>query len=331
MAKDFPKPQKLKISGTSKKQNKFLKLKSKIILAPMHDITNIAFRIMCKKYGAGLVSTELLSANAISRGNKSSLKSAITNKKEKPVATQLFGQNTELIIKAAQILEEEFDIIDFNIGCPSKRIMQQGSGGALLKRKNKIAEIVKKASKSIKIPLTVKIRTGFNKSNADDSLEIAKICEKAGASAITVHARSVEQGYSGKADWSIIKKIKQNIKIPVIGNGDVWNGEDAKQMLEQTNCDYVMIGRAAIGNPFIFKQINKWLETGKQVLQTKKQKIDDYFEYITLAKKFKIFSIKDSKLKAQEFTKGLQGSSKLRRKLNTIKSWEKIEKLMKGF
>lgn len=300
----------------------FPKLKNKLILAPMHNITNIAFRLMCKKYGASLVSTELLSANALAREDNLNLKLAITDKKEKPVAAQLFGQNTENLVKAAKNLEKKFDVIDINFGCPSKKILSQGAGAALLKRKNKIFEIVEQLSKNIKKPITVKIRN-------ENAIELAKICEKAGAEAIIVHARSVKQGYSGKADWTIIKAVKENVKIHVIGNGDVVDGKSAKMMLEQTNCDYVMVGRAAIGNPFIFKQINEYLKTGKEIKQTNKEKIEDYFEYIRLAKKHKIFSLNDAKLKVQEFTKGINGSRRLRRRLNTVKSWDEIEKLVK--
>jgi tRNA-dihydrouridine synthase B len=308
---------------------KFPELQGKIILAPMADITNIAFRIMCKKYGAGLVSTELLSANAISRENNAVLKLALTDKSEKPVSCQIFSQNTENLVKSAKILENRgFDIIDINFGCPSKKIIEQGSGGALLKRKNKIAEIVKEVSSAINIPLTVKIRSGFkNKINA---VEIAKICEENGASAIIIHARTVEQEYSGKADWKVIADVKKAIKIPVIGNGDVFSGEDAERMFKETNCDYIMVGRGTIGNPFIFHQINQYLKNHEMIFQTKEEKIKDYFEYIELAKKFNIFSIKDAKLKAQEFTKGLEGSARLRRELNNVKEREEIESLMKG-
>ena len=280
----------------------------------MHNITNIAFRILCRDYRAGLVSTELLSSNALAREDNLNLKLAATNKKEKPVCAQIFGQNTENLVKAAKVLEKNFDVIDINFGCPSKNILSQGAGAALLKRKNKIKEIVEEVSKSIKKPLTVKIRN-------EDAIEVAKICEKAGACAITVHARSAEQGYSGKADWSIIKKVKENVKIPVIGNGDVVDGKSAKKMFDETGCDYIMIGRAAIGNPFIFKQINEYLKKGKEIKQTKEEKIKDYFEYIKLAKKYGIFSVSDAKLKAQEFTKGIKGSRELRGKLNTIKTF----------
>jgi len=305
----------------------FPKLKTKIILAPMHNITNLSFRLLCKKYGAGLVSTELLSSNAISRENNAVIKLTLTDKSEKPNVVQIFGQNTENIVKSGKLLEKRFSIIDFNIGCPSEKIMAQGSGGALLKRKNKIKEIVSELCKNVKVPVSVKIRSGFNDGKIN-AVEIAKICEEAGASAIIVHARTVEQGYSGKADLEIIKKVKENVKIPVIGNGDVWNGEDALKMIQETKCDYVMIGRAAIGNPFIFKSINEFLETGKVIEQSKYERIKDFFEYIKLCKKFDIFSVADAKLKAQEFTKGLEGSVKLRRELNKVKDWEEIKKLM---
>lgn len=308
----------------------FPKLDSKAILAPMHEITNLAFRIMCKKYGAGLVSTELISANGIVDGNKTVQRLAATDKLEKPAVAQLFGQSAEKMVLAAKILEKNFSIIDINFGCPSKRIIGQGAGAALLKKKNKIAEIVKEVSSAIKKPLTVKIRAGFDARNIN-GVEIAKICEENGASAIIVHGRTVGQGYSGKADWNIIKKVKETVSVPVIGNGDVIDGKSAEKMLNETNCDYVMIGRAAVGNPFVFKQINTYLKEGKLIKQTKEEKIKDYFEYIRLSKKFNCFSFKDAKQKAQEFTKGLEGSSKLRKKINAAADWKDLEILIKEF
>ncbi len=305
--------------------NPFPKLDGKVVLAPMHNVTNIAFRLMCKKYGAGMVSTELLSANALARKNKVTLELAKTSKEEKPAVAQIFSNNTDNLVKSARILERDFDIIDINFGCPSDKVMKQGSGGYLLKRGGKIAEIVKKVSASIEKPLTVKIRSGIDKDSIN-AVEIAKICEKCGASAIIIHARTVKQSYSGKADWNIIKKIKENVKIPVIGNGDVMDGESCQRMFDETECDYVMIGRAAIGYPFIFKEVNEFLKTGKVIKQSKEEKIKDFFEYIELTKKYDIFSIKDAKLKAGEFTKGLPGSARLREKLNRVKTWEEIER-----
>ncbi|MFA7708039.1 MAG: tRNA-dihydrouridine synthase family protein [Candidatus Pacearchaeota archaeon] len=308
---------------------KFPKLSSKILLAPMHSVTNVAFRLMCKKYGAGLVVTQLLSADAIAVKNKETLLLAKTTEKEKPVAIQFFSDNVDNIVKSAKLMQKDFDIIDINLGCPSETALKQGSGGALLKDKSKIFEIISKTSSSINKPLTVKIRSGFE--NSSDTIEIAKLCEKAGASAIIIHPRTVKQGYSGKADWDLIKRIKQSVKIPVIGNGDVVDGKTAKKMFKTTGCDYVMIGRAAIGNPFIFKQINEYLNNGKIITQTKQERIKDYFEYIELAKKYDVFSIRDAKQKAVEFTSGFDGSKKLRLKLNTNLSWEEIEKLVIRF
>jgi len=308
----------------------FPKLKSKVLLAPMANITNLAFRMMCKKYGAGLVSTELLSANAIAKKNKAVINLAKTNEEEKPVTIQLFSQNTENLVKAAKLIESKFDIIDLNFGCPSKKIMDQGSGGALLKRENKIAEIIKEVTSNVNIPVTVKIRNGLDKRNIN-GLKIAKICEENGANAIIIHGRTVDQGYSGKADWEIIKEIKKNVKIPVIGNGDVVDGESAKKMFDETGCDYVMVGRAAIGNPFIFKQINEYLKTGKKINQSKKERIKDFLEYLELTKKFGIFSILDARRQAQYFTKGFDGSSKFRKKIQEIKTEDELKMLLENF
>ncbi len=306
---------------------KFPKFKSRVFLAPMADITNIAFRILCKKYGVGLVSTELLSANAISRKNKAVMKLGLTDKKERPNVVQLFGQKNENMAEAAKLMQKNFDIIDLNFGCPSKKIMAQGSGGALMKRPSKIGEIVKAVKGAVKKPVSVKIRKGFDRKI--NAVEIAKICEENGVDMIIVHGRTIGQGYSGKADWEVIKNVKNAVKIPVVGNGDVIDGMSAKKMFEETGCDYMMVGRAAIGNPFIFKQINEYLKTGKMIEQTKEERIKDYFEYIDLARVYGIFNVLDARKKAQEFTKGFVGSSKLRKKLNRVKKWEEIEKLMK--
>jgi tRNA-dihydrouridine synthase B len=309
---------------------KFPNLNGKLVLAPMHKVTNLAFRLLCKEYGASLVSTELLSANAVARKNKAVMKLALTDKSESPACAQIFSNNTDKMIDAAKILEKDFDIIDINFGCPSDRILKQGSGGYLLKRKDKIKEIVSSVSNAINKPLTVKIRSGVDKDSVN-AVEIAKACEESGASAIIVHARTVKQGYSGKADWKIIKDVKMSVSIPVIGNGDVFRGEDAKRMIDETGCDYIMIGRAAIGNPHVFKEINHYLNTGEIIKQTKEERIKDYFHYIELCKKYDIFELKDAKQKAQEFTKGFSGSSRLRHSLDRVKSFEHIENQLKIF
>ncbi len=306
----------------------FPELKSKVLLAPMADITNLAFRIMCKDYGAGLVSTELLSANALAKKNKLVLKLAKTDKKERPVVAQLFSDNIDNFVKSAKILQKDFDIIDLNFGCPAKRITEQGSGSALLKDPKKIGEIVKAVCENVGVPVTVKIRIGTNKKRIN-AVEVAKICESNGASAVIIHGRTVDQGYSGKVDLEIIKKVKQAVKIPVIGNGNITDGASAKKMLEETGCDYVMIGRASIGNPFIFKEINKYLKTGKRIKQTPQEKIEDFFRYLELTKKLRMFSIKDAKRNAQYFTKGFDGSTNFRREIQQIESEEELNMLIR--
>lgn len=312
-------------------EKKIAKIEGKVILAPMHNTTNIAFRILCKRYGAALTSTELLSANAIAKGNKSVMKNAIMDDEiEHPISIQLFSPNTENLIKAAKRVEDKFDFIDLNIGCPSKKILAQGSGGALLRRKNKIGEIVREVSRAIKKPLTVKIRAGFNNASINTT-EIAKVCFDNGAYWVTVHGRTVEQGYSGSCDLDIIKRVKNEVGGIIIGNGDVVDGPSALKMFEETGCDYIMVGRAAIGNPFVFKAINTFLKSGEVIEQSKEERIKDFFEYITLTRKYGIFSVKDARIRAQEFTKGLPGGKKVRGRLNKVRSFETIEEILNNF
>lgn len=198
-----------------------------------------------------------------------------------------------------------------------------------MKRPAKIGEIIQAVRKITKKSLSAKIRKGFNKQS--NAVEIAKICEKNKVDILIIHGRTVGQGYSGKADWEIIKNVKKAVRIPIVGNGDVIDGPSASAMFKETGCDYVMVGRAAIGNPFIFKQINEYLKTGRIIKQTKEEKIKDYFKYIQLTQKFNIFSITDAKRQAQYFTKGFEGSAKLRKKLNTLKTWGELKELIKSF
>ncbi|HRZ85347.1 MAG TPA: tRNA dihydrouridine synthase DusB [Candidatus Paceibacterota bacterium] len=305
---------------------KFPKLKSKAVLAPMSGVTDIAFRDLCKKYGAGLTYTEFVSSNAINQKNKKTTEMLKISKKEKPSAVQIFGSNETEIINAAKFLEKntEFNIIDLNCGCPANKILKCGAGSELLKDPNKIARIIKQLSSQIKRPITLKVRLGINKKNINIE-KIAKLAEKNGAVAITIHGRTQKQGYSGNADWKLIKQIKKQIKIPVIGNGDITNPEIFKKRLKESKVDYIMIGRAAIGNPYIFKQINDYLKTGRY--NQNHNKINDLQDYIILSKKYKI-PFNNVKQQSIYFTKGLKNSSQLRNQLSRTKNIEEINNLL---
>ncbi|HLD72160.1 MAG TPA: tRNA dihydrouridine synthase DusB [Candidatus Nanoarchaeia archaeon] len=304
------------------------KLSSDTILAPMAGVTDVAFRVLCRRSGAGLTCTEMISANALARSNQATLKLINLAEEEKPRVIQLFGQNTDCLIKSAQFIEQNnlCEIIDLNFGCPAEKIIRQGAGSALLERPNKIKEIIEAVTKAVKIPVTCKLRLGIRTSNIN-ILKVAKICEEAGASMLTIHARTQNQGYTGTADWSWIKKVKEAAKIPVCGNGDVRTVEDYVRMKKETGCDYVMIGRGAIGNPYLFKQISDYNKTGKYSERTKSQQMEDFFAYLKLAKRYKV-DFQYIRFQAMAFTKGLPDSAQLRLKLSKVKNIKEIERVI---
>lgn len=301
----------------------FPKLKNKAILAPMAGVTDVAFRALCKRYGAGMTYTEFVSSSALIRERDATLKMIRVDESEKPVGVQLFGSEVEEIVLAGKILEKRFDVIDVNCGCPAFKVIKTGAGSEMLKNPDKIAEFVSKLAHAIKKPVSVKIRTGID-SRHKNALEVAKKVEEAGAAAITVHGRTQEQGYSGKADWDLIKQVKESVNIPVIGNGDVFTPEDFKSWLEFSNVDGIMIGRAAMTNPFIFQQIQDYMKTG--VYGEKNKKVL-FFEYLELAEKYDIHFLQ-VKNHAVSFTKGLVGGSSIRQKLVRTNDIKQLSSLM---
>ncbi|MBN2881628.1 tRNA-dihydrouridine synthase family protein [Candidatus Woesearchaeota archaeon] len=285
-----------------------------LFVAPMAGVSDPAFRTLTIRNGFGLAFTEMISANALSRQNNATIKLLERTPEEKIFAPQIFGQNTENIVKAAKILEEEYDakLIDLNFGCPASKIIKQGSGSALLERPNKIREILNAVVKSSNIPVTCKIRTGISK-NKINAIEIATIAQEEGVSAITVHARTQKQGYSGTADWNIIKQVKEKVNIPVIGNGDITGQKDIEAMTVMTKCDGVMIGRAAMNNPAMLIGKNS----------------NNFEEYIKIIEKYNLdIKFANIKIHAMSFSKGLNLGPKRRLEITQAKTIEELQDLL---
>ncbi len=244
---------------------KNVEINGKIVVAPMAGISNMTFRRICKSMGASLVVAEMVSDKAITYGNEKTFELLRMNDDERPISQQIFGSDVKSFVEAAKIVEEKMkpDIIDINMGCPVPKVaVKNQAGSALLKNPEKVGEIIKAVVGAVNVPVTVKIRSGWDQSSIN-AVEIAKIAEANGASAITVHARTRAQGYAGKADWNIIKEVVNAVDIPVIGNGDVVSCYDAKKMLDETGCNAVMIGRGLLGNPWLIKECVEYLESGK--------------------------------------------------------------------
>ena len=246
---------------------------------------------------------------------------------ERPLSIQLFGSDLTALEKAAKIVEPYFDIIDYNMGCPAPHITQQMAGGALLQEVNLTQQIFSTLVNAVKKPVTLKIRSGVTDTSKFLFRDIAEIAEDEGIQMITFHPRTVSQGYSGNADWNLIKELKEISNIPIVGNGDITTPEDAKNMIDNTNCDYVMIGRGAMGNPFLFEQINDYLKTNSYNEYSFKDRLDSFFDYLHLTNQYKI-KFAHIKGQAMRFTKGMKGGSKLRFKITLSKNIEELEKIM---
>ena len=302
-------------------------LDNNIILAPMAGVTDLPFRLLCREQGAGLLCMEMVSAKAIMYRNKNTESLMEIHPDEKPVSLQLFGSDPDIISEMAkQIEERDFAILDINMGCPVPKVVNNHEGSALMKNPSLVEQIVSKTVKAISKPVTVKIRKGFDDEHVN-AVEIAKAAEAAGASAVAVHGRTREQYYAGKADWDIIAQVKQAVSIPVIGNGDITGAESAKAMLEQTGCDGIMIGRAARGNPWIFREISTFLETGvKADAPTKKEVRDVILRHAALQLEVKgeYIGIREMRKHLSWYTAGYPNSSRLRAKINEMETMEEL-------
>lgn len=308
-----------------------IEVQGNLMLGPMAGVTDLPFRLLCKEKGADMVFTEMVSAKGILYNNKNTESLLRIDEKERPAAIQLFGSDPDILCNMAKRIEDRnFDILDINMGCPVPKVVNNGEGSALMKNPKLIGEIVKKVSKGINKPVTVKIRKGFHEGLVN-AVEVAKIAEENGAAAITVHARTREQYYSGKADWETIKRVKEAVAIPVIGSGDVFTPEDAKNMLEHTNCDAIMIARGARGNPWLFKQIKEYLDQGiflskpsfsevkEMIIRHAKLSVDYKGEYT---------GIREMRKHVAWYTTGYAGSAKLRNKVNEIECMEDLVRLL---
>lgn len=301
-----------------------------VILAPMAGVTDLPFRVLCREQGCGMVCTEMVSAKAITYKNKNTFLLMETVPQERPVSLQLFGSDPDIMAEAARMIaDRDFDVLDVNMGCPVPKVVNNGEGSALMKQPELAGRIVRSLVEAIDKPVTVKIRKGFDDDHIN-AVEMAKIAEANGAAAVAVHGRTREQYYSGKADWEIIAKVKDTVSIPVIGNGDIFTPEDAKNMMEQTNCDGVMIGRGAQGNPWIFHQIKTYLETG---MVPEKPPFSEVCRMILRHAKMQIEwkgekrGMREMRSHAAWYTAGYPHSASLRRAMNTVETYEQLEEL----
>lgn len=308
-----------------------VEIPSNTVLAPMAGVTDLPFRLLCKEQGCGLMYTEMVSAKAILYKNRNTKPLLETKEEERPIAVQLFGSDPDIMSEIALRLEEgPYDIIDVNMGCPVPKIVNNGEGSALMKNPKLAEAILSAMVKKLKKPVTVKFRKGFDERNIN-AVEFAKMAETCGVSAVAVHARTREQFYSGQADWDIIRQVKEAVKIPVMGNGDIFTPEDAKRMIEETGCDAVMTARGVKGNPWLFARINHYLDTGELLPLPTRQELKEmmlrhgrlHIEY-----RGEYIGIREMRKHVAWYTADCPNSASLRNDINMVESFDELSRLI---
>lgn len=303
------------------KFSKDVEIDNEVFLAPMAGVTDLPFRMICKKHGCGLLYTEMINAKALSYGDKNTLKMLTIRDEEMPVAIQIFGSEPHFMATAAEILNEYPNIVlDINMGCPAPKVVKNGDGSALMKDPILAGNIMERVVKYSEKPVTVKIRKGWDDEHIN-AVQIAKVAEESGISAITVHGRTREQYYSGKADWDIIEEIKSEVNIPVIGNGDIFTFDDAVRIREKTGCDAIMIGRGAQGNPWIFDRVNHFIKTGEIIEPPSvSEKIDTAIEHMNMAVEFEgeYVAVREMRKHIGWYLKGIKHSARYRNEINQL-------------
>lgn len=311
-----------------------LNLDNRVFLSPMAGVTDLPFRLICKEQDCGMLYTEMVNAKALCYDDKNTKKMLKIEEEEHPVAIQIFGSDPEYMGGAARVLNSyPNEILDINMGCPAPKVVKNGDGSALLKNPELAGKVLRSVVENSEKPVTLKIRKGWD-DTCINAVEIAKIAEDCGISAIAIHGRTREQYYSGKADWDIIRQVKENVSIPVIGNGDVFEVEDAINMLNQTNCDAIMIGRGAQGNPWIFKRINHYMQTGEILPEpTLEEKINTAKKHLKLAveEHGEYVAVREMRKHIAWYLKGLRNSARIRDEINKIESYEDVVNKLESY